>query len=139
MPIQLPGAVELQNYEVAEPIDFDGGIVTVPATGVQTMIQTFSPQNYFWLESVIVGVYDPGAINLMTWSIVIDGIPFGPWGTPQRLLPGQYQYTAYIGRLIYTYRKIDVRAGIPSTSPVGFDTVGRITGALLRWRGFAQS
>lgn len=119
------------GFELVEPYDADSGVIAVPNTGVYTQLVGYTPGGPFWLSSVKVHVYDPAVVPILEWEIRINGQTVAPWQN-QRMLSTELAVSADIGRIISSVGFIQLVARIPATSPVGFDVVGRIRGALLR-------
>jgi len=129
-----PNLDVLQNWDVIESFDADGGSISVPNTGVaKTLLSLPTGPSGFFIELVTLSVYDTAAVPVLTWDLALDGVILYPWAG-QRIPGGQMSNPVVIERIIQPYSTIFLRGYIPSTAAGAFDIVGRIRGAFIRKR-----
>lgn len=124
-PLTLPPGLSIGDTE-----DSDGGTVSVPATAVWTTLKSFVHSAPFYVDVVNVSVFDPAAVPLLTWRLLVDGQPVTPW-IGQRLTGTTMVNEFRINLTVASGRRLDIQAALPTTAPAAFDAVGRLVGFIL--------
>lgn len=111
--------------------DIDGGVISVPNTGVWTVLIALVPNNRFALEEVEVTVLDAAALNNIRWRLTVNGIPVYGF-SDQRTLSFQSNFRPVrVAYQTFPLVRLALEA-INSAGPGAFDAIGHFMGDYTR-------
>lgn len=111
-------------------LDFDAGVVSIPATSVWTEAFSMTINSEFFWEAARITVYDAAAIPVLRWRALHNGQPVGPYSEQRKFSYLAQLQEALLNEWMHRLEKLSIE--VINGGGVAFDVVASIRGRETR-------